>query len=236
MNKNRKMQFYALLVTLVFLMIGVVIAAPVEAPSAPTANSTQLEATAATEAPKAPKPEDPIKMLQSVTNNVLHALQGRSNPEDAKSLYSMVDKYVLPYVDFNEMSQWVAGRTAWNKASQQTRDQFMDAFKVLVVRTYATALNSYTNEKVEFGPQKLDLNKERIQVRSMIVRQSGKQGNVRLDYRLLKKDNKWYVYDIIIEGVSIIQGFQAQFSNDIRQKGLQQVTTQIQQHNREKNA
>lgn len=222
---NRKWHQFALLVSLVFLMVGVVIAAPTEPTSSTT--TTQVEPA---------KPEDPVKMLQGVTSNVLQALQQRADQTDLKGIYSLVDKFILPYCDFNEMSQWVAGRNIWNKASDKTRADFVEAFKILVVRTYATALNNYSNERVEFAKQKLDLNKDRIQVKSTVVRQSSKKDNIRVDYRLVKKNNKWYVYDIIIEGVSILQGFQAQFSNKIRQEGLQKVVTQIQEHNRETNA
>lgn len=176
---------------------------------------------------------DPIQMLHGVTNNVLSALKKNKDSNDLKSIYSLVDKFIIPYVDFNEMSEWVSGRNAWSNASEQSRQEFVKAFKVLVVRTYATALNSYTNERVEFGQQKPDLNKNRIQISSTIVRQ-GKE-TIRLNYRLVKHDNKWYVYDVIIEGVSILQGFQAQFSDKIRQQGLQVVTKQIQEHNRLKN-
>jgi phospholipid transport system substrate-binding protein len=221
---NKQVKFYVLLVTFVFLLIGVVLAEPQTTPVS-TADQAAIPAT----------PEDPVKMLQDVSNNVLQALRTRKDHSDIKGVYSLVDKYILPYADFDEMSQWVAGRKIWSKASEQTKQAFMDAFKVLVVRTYATALNSYTNEKVDFGKQKLDLNKDRIQVTSTIVRTDAKKENIRVDYRLLKKDNKWYVYDIIIEGVSILQGFQAQFSNEIKQKGLEKVTAQIQQHNRETN-
>jgi phospholipid transport system substrate-binding protein len=221
---NKQVKFYVLLVTFVFLLIGVVLAEPQTTPVS-TADQAAIPAT----------PEDPVKMLQDVSNNVLQALRTRKDHSDIKGVYSLVDKYILPYADFDEMSQWVAGRKIWSKASEQTKQAFMDAFKVLVVRTYATALNSYTNEKVDFGKQKLDLNKDRIQVTSTIVRTDAKKENIRVDYRLLKKDNKWYVYDIIIEGVSILQGFQAQFSNEIKQKGLEKVTAQIQQLNRETN-
>lgn len=188
--------------------------------------------TATGEAPQGPvTPDDPIAMLRQVSTNVLHELQQHPNI-DTSQLYSLVDKYILPYVDFNEMSEWVAGRKIWSKASDQERQAFMNAFQVLVVRTYATALKSYTNEHVEFGKQNLDLNKSRIQVTSTIVRQ--KKDNIRLDYRLVKRDNKWYVYDIIIEGVSILQGFQAQFSTQIKQQGLPKVTSEIVEHNRQK--
>lgn len=210
----KKLKLYVTLLAIGFMLTGLV-----------SANPT-VTATA--------QPEDPIIMLREVSTNVLHALQQHKNPNDLKGIYSLVDKYIIPYVDFNEMSEWVAGRTIWNKATKNTRDEFINVFQVLVVRTYATALNSYTNEKVEFSKQKVDLNKTRIQISSTIVRH-GKE-NIKLDYRLVKKDNKWYVYDIIIEGVSILQGFQAQFSDEIRQQGLQKVITQIQEHNKEKNA
>lgn len=179
-------------------------------------------------------PENPLVMLNEISTNVLHALQQHKKSSDPKNIYSLVDEYILPYVDFNEMSEWVAGRSIWNKADEKTRKAFISAFQILVVRTYATALNSYTDEKVEFSKQHIDLNKTRIQVSSTIVR-NGKE-NIKLDYRLVKKDNKWYVYDIIIEGVSILQGFQAQFSDNIRQQGLANVITQIQKHNRETHA
>jgi phospholipid transport system substrate-binding protein len=217
-----------------FLAIGLLLAGTV---SATTPATDAVAAPAASDAPvvtAVTTPEDPLIMLREVSTNVLDALHHNKNPKDLKSIYALVDKYILPYVDFNEMSEWVAGRTIWNKASEQTRKEFINAFQVLVVRTYATALNSYTNEKVEFSKQHIDLNKTRIQVSSTIVRH-GKE-NIKLDYRLVKKDNKWYVYDIIIEGVSILQGFQAQFSDEIRQQGLQKVIAQIQQHNKEKNA
>lgn len=209
------------------LMLAGVVSANTPTSESPAANDAVAATVPAT-------PEDPIVMLREVSTNVLQALQQHKNPKDLKGIYALVDRYILPYVDFNEMSEWVAGRTIWNKASEQTRKEFISAFQILVVRTYATALNSYTNEKVEFSKQPLDLNKPRIQVSSTIVRQ-GKE-NIKLDYRLVKKNNKWYVYDIIIEGVSILQGFQAQFSDEIRQQGLQKVISEIQQHNKEKNA
>jgi phospholipid transport system substrate-binding protein len=183
--------------------------------------------------PAAVTPADPIKMLHEITVNVLNALKQNKDPNDLQGIYSLVNKFILPYVDFNEMSEWVAGRNIWRKASEQNRQEFVNAFKILVVRTYATALNSYTNEKVEFSKQNPDLTKNRIQISSVIVRE-GKE-NIRLNYRLVKHNNKWYVYDVIIEGVSILQGFQAQFSDKIRQQGLVAVTKQIQEHNRLKN-
>ena len=176
-------------------------------------------------------PEDPIKMLHEVTSNVLDALRKNHEQlvEKPSKIYSIVDKFILPYVDFHEMSIWVAGRTAWGKASDNSKEEFVKVFSKLVVKTYATALNSYTNETVQFAKQKVDTKKDRIQITSTIIRAN--KENVRLDYRLIKHENKWLVYDIIIEGVSILQGFQAQFTDEIKHKGLDAVIAQIKAHN-----
>ncbi len=177
-------------------------------------------------------PVDPIVMLRGVTNNVLQELKKNKGQLSSKSreVYEVADQFILPYVDFNEMSTWVAGRTAWGKASAQSKADFISAFKVLVVRTYATALNSYSNETVDFAPQKIDVSKNRIQVTSWIKRPN--KENIRLDYRLVKTGDSWLVYDVVIEGVSILQGFQAQFSDKIRQQGLEKVIVEIKAHNK----
>lgn len=209
------------------MLVGVVLAAQ--------PNETDVVSSSTNAAADHAAIADPIKMLESITSNVLRALEAHKDKTDLGGIYALVDHYVLPYVDFNEMSKWVAGRTIWAKASEKSKSEFMAAFKILVVRTYATALNSYTNEKIEFSKQKVDLQKERIQIKSVVLRSGKNKETIHLDYRLIKRDNKWYVYDVIIEGVSILQGFQAQFSNSIRQEGLDKVIAQIKAHNKEKN-
>jgi len=218
-----KFKVSAAIAAICVIFSGIVMAAPAETPTT-------------TPTPAAATPEDPIKMLKSVTDNVLKALKDNSAAIDAQpnKIYAVVDKYILPYVDFNEMSTWVAGRTAWGKASEKTRDNFVSEFQVLVIRTYATALKNYKNETVYFAPQKVDTTKDRIQISSTIVRTS--KENINLNYRLVKRQNKWLVYDVIIEGVSILQGFQAQFTNEIRQKGLEPVIAQIKEHNKKGSA
>ncbi len=216
----------ALILVAFLAFAGVVLAA--KEPTAATTTATVVDANTTV---VAKQPSDPIAMLQKTTTEVLQALQQNKNSggNNTNNIYAIVDKYILPHVDFNEMSEWVAGRTAWGKASAQTRSEFVSVFRTLVVRTYAKALNSYSDEKVEFGPQKIDTSKQRIQVSSTIVRK-GKE-NVRVDFRLVQRDSDWYVYDIIIEGVSILQGFQAQFSDQIRQSGLSPVIADIRAHN-----
>jgi phospholipid transport system substrate-binding protein len=214
--------FKRFILVLVLVCSGLVFAAP---------ETTTEEPAEAQPAAQQAAVQDPIAMLKGVTNNVLRALKQYhiSKSSSPKQLDVVIDEYVLPYVDFNEMSTWVAGRKAWANASEASRKEFIKQFQILVIRTYATALNSYSDETIEFVPQKIDTSKKRVQVSSYIKRPN--KENIRLDYRLIKNGNSWLVYDMIIEGVSILQGFQAQFSDKIRQKGLDPVIQEIKEHN-----
>jgi phospholipid transport system substrate-binding protein len=170
-------------------------------------------------------------MLKGVTDAVLTQL--RSHQSELKThpdrIYGIAEHLIIPHVDFVEMGRWIAGRNAWKKASESEQADFIAAFKTLVVRTYATSLLQYTDQTVEFMPLKSTTEKERLQVTSYI--NGGEKGPIKMDYRLIKEGDNWLVYDIIIEGVSLLKGYQAQFSQDVRQQGLNYVTRKIKTHN-----
>jgi phospholipid transport system substrate-binding protein len=175
--------------------------------------------------------QEPIAMLKGVTDSVLAQL--RSHQGELKAhpdrIYSIAEHLIIPHVDFIEMGRWIAGRNAWKKATEPDQQAFIAAFKTLVVRTYATSLLQYTDQTVEFMPLKSSTEKERLQVTSYV--NGGDRGPIKMDYRLIKQEDNWLVYDIIIEGVSLLKGYQAQFSADVRQQGLNYVTRKIKAHN-----
>jgi phospholipid transport system substrate-binding protein len=178
--------------------------------------------------------EDPIVMLKSVTDNVMQALRSHRQEvrQNSNKLYALVDHVILPHVDFSEMARWVVGRNAWKSADSATQGEFIAAFKSLVVRSYARALLEYTDQKIEFLPLRGAVDdKQRIQVLSLI-KENGKD-SVHMDYHLIRDGDSWKVYDIIVEGVSLMQGYRAQFADDIRQNGgkLDAVIARMQRKN-----
>lgn len=176
--------------------------------------------------------DDPAKLIEHITSSVMHELRANKDKlnSDNQIVYNMIDDLVLPYVDFVEMSKWIAGKSAWFAAPPATQNEFIKEFKVLLLRTYASALNKYTDETIEIYPLTSDsANQNRVQVLSRIKRSN--QDNIRIDYRLVKDGSRWALYDVIIEGVSILKGFQAQFSDEIKRHGLQHVTAMINTHN-----
>lgn len=173
---------------------------------------------------------DPIALLKGVTNRVMDAL--KTNRNDYKSnpnhLYGLVNDQIIPYADFEEMSRWVVGRNAWNHASDETKKAFAEALKNLVIRTYARSLLNYTDQTIEFLPLRQPIEGKARTIVYSIIRDGGK-GTLHVDYRMVRKGDDWRVYDIIIEGISLMQGYRAQFETDVQQGGVQAALQKIRQ-------
>lgn len=172
--------------------------------------------------------KDPVQFLHFITDQVLTELKQYTDSSD-KHVNKVVNNLVLPNIDFDEMCQWIAGRAIWNKATDTDKSEFIQELKQLLVKTYSSTLSSYNDEKIEFQNYNGDHKSKRVQIKSIVVRRN--KENLSVDYRLVAVDDSWKVYDLIIEGVSILQGFRTQFSDDIRMHGLKAVTEKIKNHN-----
>lgn len=175
--------------------------------------------------------EDPIKMLEGVTHQVMNELQThrkelRKNPD---RIYALVNHIILPHVDFAEVGRWVVGRNAWQRASNEAQQAFINEFKVYVVRGYARSLLAYNEHEVKFLPLRGSANQERLQVGTLIIEPGSSP--IHMNYRLIREGNSWKVYDIIVEGISLMQGYHAQFAEDVRRGGVDAVVARLRSHN-----
>lgn len=177
--------------------------------------------------------QKPENMLEDVTAQMLRALKQNDKviQQNPRKLVSIIEDILVPHVDIYDMSRWVVGRNAWLKANNSQRTQFASEFKDLMIRTYASSLKAYSNQTIVYMPVKGDVsNKKRVQVSSQIL-ESGRSP-INVNYRLVRKGSGWKVYDIIIEGVSLLKGFKSQFSQDIQRSGsLDVVITKMKTHN-----
>lgn len=176
--------------------------------------------------------EKPEMMLENVTQQLLASMKENNAKlkSDPDYIVGLVDRILVPHVDTADMARWVIGRAAWEKASSSDQAEFVKEFKYLVIRTYASTLNAYNNQKIEYLPIRGNIEgKSRVQVQS-VIKEPGKEV-VRVAYRLVRTDGTWRVYDIIIEGVSILKGFQSQFAPDVKTGGVAKAIKVIQSHN-----
>jgi phospholipid transport system substrate-binding protein len=179
---------------------------------------------------------DPMVMLKSVSDQMIGSLKkNRSRlKRNPKLIFKLVDRILLPYVDQAGMSRSVVGRRTWTRASKAQQRQFVRLFTNVVIDTYASALNAYTDESIRFYPIRGGYQgKKRIEVHSKVIRDDGPA--VSVNYRLALKRNKWFIYDLNVEGVSLLQSFRAQFSAQISQgKTLADLNKILRNRNRKK--
>jgi phospholipid transport system substrate-binding protein len=161
---------------------------------------------------------DPVSMLQSLADQMIANL--KTNKATLKTnptlVYSLARKIVVPHADLGEMSKRVLPPQIWNSATASQRSQFENEFTTLLVRTYASALSDYTDQTVKFYPVRGGVGgKNTVRVDSQIIRSDGAPINV--NYRLIRQGSVWKLYDMTVEGVSLIESFRSQFSDKVAQ-------------------
>jgi phospholipid transport system substrate-binding protein len=130
-------------------------------------------------------------------------------------LFSMVNAIVLPHFDFVVMSKRVLGKY-WKSASSAEKKAFINEFRNLLVRTYATALLNYSGQNIEYKPVRI---KKQTALVKTLVRNSGGTA-IPIDYRLYKnKSGAWKVYDLSVDSLRIVATYRTQYSAEIRRLG-----------------
>ena len=150
---------------------------------------------------------------------------------DPGRIYGLVNDVVIPHFDFVSMSKWVLGKKTWRGASESQREQFIDEFKTLLVRTYAKALLEYANQEIEYLPEESNPSSNLVLVKTKI-HQSGTSA-VPIDYRMHISGGEWKVVDIVVDGVSLILTYRGSFASEIRKNGLDALIRKLSQRNDE---
>jgi len=172
----------------------------------------------------------PTPMLENTANQIISTLKQNktSLKHNHQVIYQAVEHYLLPNVDLTGMSRSVLGREVWNKATPAERKEFGRVFTKLVIRTYANPLAEYTDETVKFMPIRGSIDGPFVRVNSVIVRSNGQ--NIALSYSLVSKNNGWKIYDLSVEGVSLLQSFRSQFGQILQNSSMQVLIAEMRQN------
>ncbi len=172
-------------------------------------------------------------LVMETTQAVLARLRAENEQlkADPSGVYTLVEDLVLPHFDFERMSQWVLGKH-WRDADETQRGRFTDAFRTLLVRTYAVALLEYNDQQLEFPAARLPDEAPKVLIKSEI-RQSGAPP-IPLHYRLYDNQGRWLVYDISVDGVSLVANYRTSFGGEVATQGLDALIERLEQMNREK--
>ncbi len=147
---------------------------------------------------------------------------------DPARLERLIGDLVLPYFDFERMSQRVLGKD-WRRASPAQRERFADEFEALLVRTYASAAREFSTRPVQFLPLRANAEGTLATVRTSIVADGGT--TIPINYEMYESENGWKVYDVSIDGVSLVINYRTTFSREIRAGGIDQLIERLSRHN-----
>ena len=179
------------------------------------AASTLLISAAGAQSPSAA----PDAMVRDLSNEVLNAIKADKalKSGDTGRVQKLVDEKVLPYTDFEKMTQLSVG-PGWRNATPEQRAALTREFRTLLVRTYSGALSQVSDHKVELRPFRAQPTDTDVIVRTQVVASRGDP--IQLDYRLEKTDGGWKIYDINILGVWLVENYKSQFSSQVNSSGI----------------
>jgi len=179
----------------------------------------------------------PEELVRKTTEDILKDIRSHREiyNKDYAKLYRMADEKVLLHFDFQRMSQWVLGRF-WKQATPEQRIGFSNEFRDLLVGTYSQALLNYTDQKMIYLPVQRKPGDTDVTVKTE-VKQTGGQPNIPIYFSLYKnKEDAWKVYDITIEGVSLVTNYRSVYATKIREKGMDSLIAEIAENNKQKRA
>jgi phospholipid transport system substrate-binding protein len=161
----------------------------------------------------------PDVLARTTTQEVLAILKQDKELQTGNltKVYQLVEAKILPNFDFNRMTQLALGKH-WPRATAKQKQSLVTEFRNLLVRTYSSSLTAFSNQTVEFKPLTMKPGDTDVTVRSEI-RQPGGQP-IPIHYSMYKTSFGWKVYDVSIDGVSLVTNYRASFANTIRQNGI----------------
>lgn len=150
-----------------------------------------------------------------------------------KKLHAMIEEKVLPHFDFARMTRLAVGRN-WAQASAEQKDALTREFQTLLVRTYSTSISQYRNQTIDVKPAKLAAGDQETVVKT-VVNQPGGQP-IPIDYGMEHTDKGWKVYDVVVDGVSLVTTYRGSFNDQIRKSGVDGLVKTLAERNRSSEA
>jgi len=168
----------------------------------------------------------PNDFVSAAIDELAQKLDGRKRElaDDKPALYALIDAVLLPRFDRRLAAQQVLA-THWKAASAAQQDRFIDAFYTTLVRRYADGILDFENDRIKVLPFRGDVSKRTVVVKTRVDLEDG--SNVSVNYTLVKHDSDWMMFDVVIEGVSYVRNFRAEFDAEINASSLQQVIERL---------
>jgi len=161
----------------------------------------------------------PDVLARSVTDEVLAIVRADKELQagNPQKVMQLVETKVLPHFNFIRMTQLAVGRN-WRQATTDQQKVLTEEFKTLLVRTYTTAFTAYREQTIDYRPLRMAPTDTDVVVKSLIKQPTGQP--IAIDYSMEKLAGTWKVYDVKIEGISLVENYRNTFNNEISRTGV----------------
>jgi len=172
----------------------------------------------------------PEALVRQITEDVMNAIQHDKALQegDKQKALALAEQKILPHVDFRYMTQLALGRN-WRAATPAQREKVVQGFRGMLIRTYSNQIGSYRGQRMVVKPTHLAPGDTDATVRNSFV--SPGRPPVEVDYSMEKTADGWKIYDIVIDGVSLVATYRSQFAQVVRNGGIDGLIARLEQMN-----
>lgn len=161
--------------------------------------------------------------VKKTVDEVVKIVSDKELKKNDKKRRQLLKKTISVIFDYNEMAKRSMGKH-WNQRSAAEKKQFTELFASLLENSYATKIESYNNEKIVYLKETME--GDYAELKSKVI--TAKRDEFTLDYRLLNENGSWMVYDVVIEGVSLVSNYRTQFNKIITTNGYPELVKKLQ--------
>lgn len=174
--------------------------------------------------------EAPDELVRRSTNEILAAIKADKDLQagNQKKIEKLAEEKVIPYFNFARMTQLAVGRN-WRDASDAQKKALTEQFRMLLVRTYSTSLSQYRNQSIDVKTLNVAPTDTEVIVKTLINQPGGQP--IPIDYSVEKIGTGWKVFDVLIDGVSLVTNYRSSFNTEIQKNGIDGLVKSLTERN-----
>lgn len=172
----------------------------------------------------------PEELVRKVTEEVFAAIKSDKAlaAGDRQRALKLAEEKILPHIDFQQATRLAVGR-AWAQATPEQRKRLVEEFRAMLVRTYSNAVDAYRGQTMTVLPSRNKPGDIEATVRNQYQRPGSKP--IEIDYQMHKTDQGWKIYDITVEGISLVLTYRSEFDAVVRQEGIDGLIKRLTEKN-----
>ena len=175
--------------------------------------------------------EAPDALVRRTTDEVLAIIKSDKDLQagNPRKVVELAEQKVLPHFDFSRMTRLAVGRN-WAQASDAQKEALTKEFRTMLVRTYSNSLTQFRDQKIDVKPLKASPQDQEVTVRTAVIQQGGPP--IPIDYAMAKTGSEWKVYDVVIDGASLVTTYRGSFNDQIQKGGIDGLVKTLQERNK----